>query len=52
MYAIILVMLVLLLGICAAFIAKSGDSVSPAEQALIPAEVTVTAPEKLTVSGN
>lgn len=50
MYAIILVMLVLLLGICAAFTVKSGDSVSPAEQALIPAEVTVTAPEKLTVS--
>lgn len=52
MYAIILVMLVLLLGICAAFTVKSGDSVSPAEQALIPAEVTATAPEKLTVSGN
>lgn len=52
MYAIIPVMLVLLLGSCAAFIAKSGDSVSPAEQALIPAEVTATAPEKLTVSGN
>lgn len=52
MYAIILVMLVLLLGICAAFIVKSGDSVSPAKQAPIPAEVTATAPEKLTVSGN
>lgn len=52
MYAIILVMLVLLLGICAAFTVKSGDSVSPAEQALIPAEVTATAPEKLAVSGN
>lgn len=52
MYAIILVMLVLLLGICAAFTVKSGDSVSPAEQTLIPAEVTATAPEKLTVSGN
>ena len=52
MYAIIPVMLALLLGVCAAFIAKSGDSVSPAEQALIPAEVTATAPEKLTVSGN
>ena len=52
MYAIILVMLVLLLGICAAFTVKSGDSVSPAEQVLIPAEVTATAPEKLTVSGN
>lgn len=52
MYAIILVMLVFLLGICAAFTVKSGDSVSPAEQALIPAEVTATAPEKLTVSGN
>lgn len=52
MYAIILVMLVLLLGICAAFIVKSGDSVSPAEQAPIPAEVTATAPEKLAVSGN
>lgn len=50
MYAIVLVVLALLLGVCAAFIAKSGDSVSPAEQALIPAEVTVTAPEKLTVS--
>ena len=49
-YAIVLVVLALLLGVCAAFIAKSGDSVSPAEQALIPAEVTVTAPEKLTVS--
>lgn len=52
MYAIILVMLVLLLGICAAFTVKSRDSVSPAEQALIPEEVTATAPEKLTVSGN
>lgn len=52
MYAIILVMLVLLLGICAAFTVKPGDSVSPAEQALIPSEVTATAPEKLTVSGN
>lgn len=51
-YAIVLVVLALLLGVCAAFIAKSGDSVSPAEQALIPAEVTATAPEKLTVSGN
>lgn len=51
-YAIVLVVLALLLGVCAAFIAKSGDSVSPAEQALIPAEVTVTAPEELTVSGN
>ena len=49
-YAIVLVVLALLLGVCAAFIAKSGDSVSPAEQALIPAEVTVTAPEKSTVS--
>ena len=52
MYAIIPVMLVLLLGSCAAFVVKSGDSVSPAEQVLIPAEVTATAPEKLTVSGN
>lgn len=51
-YAIVLVVLALLLGVCAAFIAKSGDSVSPAEQGLIPAEVTATAPEKLTVSGN
>ena len=51
-YAIVLVVLALLLGVCAAFIAKSGDSVSPAEQVLIPAEVTATAPEKLTVSGN
>lgn len=51
-YAIIPVMLVLLLGSCAAFILKSGDSISPAEQVLIPAEVTATAPEKLTVSGN
>lgn len=51
-YAIIPVVLALLLGVCAAFIVKSGDSVSPAEQALIPAEVTATAPEKLTVSGN
>ena len=51
-YAIIPVVLALLLGVCAAFIVKSGDSISPAEQALIPAEVTATAPEKLTVSGN
>ena len=51
-YAIVLEVLALLLGVCAAFIAKSGDSVSPAEQVLIPAEVTATAPEKLTVSGN
>ncbi len=51
-YAIVLVVLALLLGVCAAFIAKSGDSISPAEQVLIPAEVTATAPEKLTVSGN
>lgn len=49
-YAIVLVMLVLLLGVCAAFTVKGRDSAPPAEQASVPTEVTATAPEKLTVS--
>lgn len=49
-YPIVLGMLVLLLGVCAAFIVKGRDSVSPTEQAVIATEVTATAPEKLTVS--
>lgn len=49
-YAIVLAAAALLLGGCAAFIGKSGDSVSPTEQALISTEVTAAAPEKLAVS--
>lgn len=49
-YAIALVMLALLLGVCAAFLVKGRDGVSPTEQAPIPTEVTATAPEKLAVS--
>lgn len=49
-YAIFLVMFVLLLGLCGAFIVKCRDSVSLMEQAFIPTDVMPTAPEKLTVS--
>ncbi len=49
-YPIVLGMLVLLLGVCAAFTVKFKGSVSPTEQAVIATEATATAPEKLTVS--